>query len=397
MSQVPGSWAQDVILGFSPDAGDKIAFATGFKFQALQGVHDLGDIERLEESLTELVSDFDKAKEEADGTLYDYGYVIEGYREGFEGGDNYVSTRILTSEGLSELLETPDGGTDELPVFPIVEIPEIPELPSNPDGGGESGSGSGSNGGGNYEPDSGDDHLADAHLESSPGDVTLIEDQYIPPSVRPEEPDPSDDLTPPAVDIDPEVNDLRVKSMVVTPPDGLFNISNNAFNEIAGNGQPAHIYGTSNNGKITGINNTVVQYGRDGDDYLYGSRKEDILSGDAGDDVLQAGHCEDSLLGGRGYDVLYGGKGSDIMTGGSGKDVFVLSQGNDQINDFTIGEDDIGLVHALDLKFADTSKGMRISGNDGVNTLIKGVSTDECLENFPNDLASTPVVQVELF
>tara|TARA_B100001939_G_scaffold302685_1_gene279941 strand:- start:93 stop:350 length:258 start_codon:yes stop_codon:yes gene_type:complete len=85
------------------------------------------------------------------------------------------------------------------------------------------------------------------------------------------------------------------------------------------------------------------------------------------------------------------------MSGGSGKDVFVLSQGNDQINDFTIGEDDIGLVYALDLKFADTNQGMRISGNDGVNTLVKGVSTEEFLENFPNDLASTPVVQVELF
>ena len=85
------------------------------------------------------------------------------------------------------------------------------------------------------------------------------------------------------------------------------------------------------------------------------------------------------------------------MTGGKGDDVFVLSKGKDKIKDFTIGEDDIGVVYAMELVFTDTANDMRITGIDGLNTLVKGVNSAEFLGNFPNDLASTPVVQVDLF
>lgn len=72
-------------------------------------------------------------------------------------------------------------------------------------------------------------------------------------------------------------------------------------------------------------------------------------------------------------------------------------KGKDKIKDFTIGEDEIGVVYAMELVFTDTADGMRITCIDGVNTLVKGVNSAEFLENFPNDLASTPVVQVDLF
>jgi hypothetical protein len=101
-----------------------------------------------------------------------------------------------------------------------------------------------------------------------------------------------------------------------------------------------------------------------GDDVLFGTDRNDKIKGGAGDDYIRGGagndrlfgnEGKDALIGGTGKDSLYGGAGDDILTGGKGKDRFIFgdstpfntaSLGVDRINDFTPGEDLIGLSKA---------------------------------------------------
>jgi serralysin len=107
-----------------------------------------------------------------------------------------------------------------------------------------------------------------------------------------------------------------------------------------------------------------VDRATDGDDILFGTECNDRISGLAGADYIKAGAGNDLLLGnagkdglvgGSGNDTLNGGAGDDILTGGKGKDRFIFgdstpfntaSLGVDRINDFTPGEDLIGLSKA---------------------------------------------------
>lgn len=75
------------------------------------------------------------------------------------------------------------------------------------------------------------------------------------------------------------------------------------------------------------------------------------LGGDAGA-LVDGGAGDDQLLGGGGADTLIGATGDDGLTGGGGADVFVLAPGpgglasvagDDQIFDFSVGEDRIDL------------------------------------------------------
>jgi serralysin len=101
-----------------------------------------------------------------------------------------------------------------------------------------------------------------------------------------------------------------------------------------------------------------------GDDVLFGTDCKDRISGLAGNDYIRGGagndrlfgnEGKDALIGNAGKDILNGGAGDDILTGGMGKDRFVFgdsipfntaSLGVDRINDFTPGEDLIGLSKA---------------------------------------------------
>ena len=101
-----------------------------------------------------------------------------------------------------------------------------------------------------------------------------------------------------------------------------------------------------------------------GDDILFATDRNDKIKGGAGDDYLRGGagndrlfgnEGKDALIGGTGNDLLNGGAGDDILTGGAGNDRFVFGDGTpfkaaslgiDRINDFTPGEDKIGLSKA---------------------------------------------------
>jgi serralysin len=99
------------------------------------------------------------------------------------------------------------------------------------------------------------------------------------------------------------------------------------------------IFGTTRNDRISGLA---------GNDYIRGGDGNDTLFGNGGDDVL---------IGGSGNDILNGGAGFNILTGGAGRDLFVfdtvfVSAGKvgdrgTRINDFTPGEDMIGLSKTM--------------------------------------------------
>jgi Ca2+-binding RTX toxin-like protein len=136
--------------------------------------------------------------------------------------------------------------------------------------------------------------------------------------------------------------------------------------------------------------------GKKGDDYLFGDENSHKIKGGKGNDVLQGGTGKDTLIGGNGKDVLYGDKGGDKLKGGNGRDIFVLSKGKDVITDFKIGEDDLGLVYALDLSFKQKGNDLRIKGTDNVNTLLLDIKKADFLEDFPNNLQIVPAVEVNL-
>lgn len=87
-----------------------------------------------------------------------------------------------------------------------------------------------------------------------------------------------------------------------------------------------------------------------GPDVLIGSPRADQIDGGAGndrlyglggDDLIHGGVGNDSLFGGSGNDRLHGNRGDDTLTGGDGNDRFVfdLRGGNDNVTDYTVGED----------------------------------------------------------
>ncbi|NJR17167.1 MAG: S8 family serine peptidase [Calothrix sp. CSU_2_0] len=117
--------------------------------------------------------------------------------------------------------------------------------------------------------------------------------------------------------------------------------------------------------------------GGSGQDQLYGEAGNDKLDGGDGDDKLFGGDGNDRILGGQGQDFLYGDAGNDILIGGSGdntltggigKDTFVLStEGKNNITDFKVGEDLIGLTGGLNyasLRFVSQNGGTFITTNN---------------------------------
>ena len=85
------------------------------------------------------------------------------------------------------------------------------------------------------------------------------------------------------------------------------------------------------NDVLTGIENVT------------GSRHIDTLTGDVNANVLMGGGSGDTLNGEGGNDTLIGGAGNDDLNGGAGDDIFKFASGhgNDDIEDFSQGEDKI--------------------------------------------------------
>ncbi len=120
--------------------------------------------------------------------------------------------------------------------------------------------------------------------------------------------------------------------------DGNDSILGGAGNDVA--------RGDAGNDTIDGGSFADNIRGDDGNDLLVGGSEADTIDGDAGNDLLQGDTGADALVGDIGDDTLVGGGDSDSLTGGAGADRFVfnfVSEGVDQITDFTLGEDVIDL------------------------------------------------------
>ena len=112
-----------------------------------------------------------------------------------------------------------------------------------------------------------------------------------------------------------------------------------------------------------------------GNDVLDGGGGNDRLGGKAGDDILLGGPGNDQLWGDDGDDVLRGGLGNDTLTGddnsgGQGSDIFVFAagEGTDQIKDFELGTDFIGLTGGLSFDDLTLTGKKILLGNE---TLVK--------------------------
>jgi Ca2+-binding RTX toxin-like protein len=132
------------------------------------------------------------------------------------------------------------------------------------------------------------------------------------------------------------------------------------------------------NDDIDGLSGNDSLRGGDGDDSLYGSQGDDLLYGDAGHDLL---------IGGNGSDILWGGAGDDRLLGGNGKDTFVLSsgEGTDEILDFKVRQDKIGLADSLSYDQLIISQGVGSQSND---VLISLASDNEVLAVINDTKAS---------
>ncbi|MEM9120687.1 MAG: calcium-binding protein [Cyanobacteria bacterium P01_F01_bin.56] len=143
-------------------------------------------------------------------------------------------------------------------------------------------------------------------------------------------------------------------------------------------------YGDSGNDIL--VNNNVSR-GGDGNDYIVGSSTNyiavisglldtNILDGGNGDDYLEGRGQDDDLIGGAGNDILIGGGGKNILDGGSGDDIAVM-RGN---TDFKVYHLDTSLEQFWygDYDYRITGRGtdrirnietVLIQGGQGNNTL----------------------------
>lgn len=91
----------------------------------------------------------------------------------------------------------------------------------------------------------------------------------------------------------------------------------------------------------------------------------DVINAQAGNDVLLGLGGDDILRGGFGDDTLIGGAGQDTLVGNEGSDRFVISlDGAIQINDFSLGQDRIGLPASLSVDQLQIQQGAGIHSND---------------------------------
>lgn len=121
----------------------------------------------------------------------------------------------------------------------------------------------------------------------------------------------------------------------------------------------------------TGSSDNNFIRGNSGINTLTGNAGDDILFGFGGNDTINGGTGADSLFGDAGNDTINGGLGNDILRGGAGRDTFVLSSnfGDDTINDFTTGFDQIDIQASGITDFTTLMSGTTDVGGNAVITI----------------------------
>ena len=127
------------------------------------------------------------------------------------------------------------------------------------------------------------------------------------------------------------------------------------------------IQGRGGNDLICGGEGLNTLLGDGGDDLIYGGSQADTIVGGTGNDTIYTSLGNNTVYGGAGNDIIYSGsgsdcakrtdradridagKGNDIIWLGGGQDVVILARGNgvDTINNFQLGQTQIGLSGGL--------------------------------------------------
>jgi Ca2+-binding RTX toxin-like protein len=92
--------------------------------------------------------------------------------------------------------------------------------------------------------------------------------------------------------------------------------------------------------------------------------------------AVVGGAGNDALVGTSGSDLFTGGAGDDVFTGGDGHDAFVFSSGsgNDTINDFTVGTDELVLTGGMTASFVEQGSDTLVNFDTGDSVLLVGVT-----------------------
>ncbi len=161
-------------------------------------------------------------------------------------------------------------------------------------------------------------------------------------------------------------------------------VGDDGNNSLFGDNGNDTIQGRGGNDLIFGGEGVNSLFGDGGDDIIYGGSQADSITGGTGNDLIFAGEGNNTIFGGAGNDIIYSGSGSDRIDGGKGndtiwlgggRDVVVLAKGNgiDTINNFQLGQTQIGLSSGLtfsDLVISQGNDATLISaGNEVLATL----------------------------
>ena len=154
------------------------------------------------------------------------------------------------------------------------------------------------------------------------------------------------------------------------------------------------IWGDGGDDTIFGGLGADILYGNTGTDELYGNQSDDTIYGGQDNDTLWGGTGDDFLSGDLGNDLLFGDQGTNTLTGGAGRDIFFLqkkfanptAETANIINDFTKGEDIIGLEQDLTFGELNISQGVGQFQND---TVIRDKNTGSFFAILKNVTSST--------
>ncbi|MFB2837786.1 choice-of-anchor I family protein [Floridanema evergladense] len=149
-------------------------------------------------------------------------------------------------------------------------------------------------------------------------------------------------------------------------------VSNNLFNKL--NGFDVVHINSEFADQISDHDPVIAQFNLPTPRTINGTSGNDTLIGSSGDDLIN---------GGTGDDLLNGGAGNDTLNGGAGNDTFVISRngnGTDRIQDFTLGQDKIGLSGGLNfaqLSIVDENGNATINFGGETLAFLLGVNSNQ--------------------
>jgi Ca2+-binding RTX toxin-like protein len=155
------------------------------------------------------------------------------------------------------------------------------------------------------------------------------------------------------------------------------------------------LFGTEGNDILNLLAGNDLGSGQEGDDILNGGDGQDFLDGGSGNDQIAGQAASDRLFGEAGNDTLdgggendtlYGGKGNDTLTGGANQDRFnfynPVTDGVDQIIDFNVADDTIGIYVGDSMASAFSNVGLAVNAAIANDQFHIGTNAADAADRF---------------